>query len=134
MRSSEPQMLGRPSRYSGSSCCVILSTLSICADCWDITLRLRCRTDVMINVQVMLCRMVPRKVVVHAVQHQVAELFGIAVPQADGAEEGRFDRPYVGLVEHVTVALVVWFVGVVAIENRVCQAANGAHDRYGAVL
>src|ERR1019366_9952311 len=63
-----------------------------------------------------------------------AERLRGGVPQTDGARQGRFDCRLVGLVEHVAIPLVVPPVGVIAIEDGVCQAADAAHDGNGAVF
>src|SRR5947209_20615854 len=86
MRSSEPQILGRPSTYSGSSWLVICPFSPTAGG--HANRALRPRPYVMVNLQVALARMIPGEVVAHSVPHQFAERLGVRVPQADGTGQG----------------------------------------------
>ena len=56
---------------------------------WD---REASSADHLIDVHVVLARMVPRQILVHAVDPQLAEIFWIAVPEADAAAQDAADQ------------------------------------------
>ena len=70
----------------------------------------------------------------HSVQHKLAELAGVGVPEPDGPAHRGLQRRVVKLVEHVAVPVVRMTCGIIAVEDRVRQAADGPHDGDGAVL
>src|SRR5208283_2958281 len=61
--------------------------------------------NVVVDVNVVLTRTVPRIVTAHPTRHQLAELRRICVPQPDRAAQCRFDAGVIWVLEHVAVAL-----------------------------
>src|SRR5437773_4110415 len=105
---SAPAMFGRPSIISSSSGMRPPRLLV---------------TDIVVNVQIVLGRMVPRVVVAHRILRERAELAWVMVPKPDRPLQRRLDRKGIGLVEHVAVALVHGTIRVVAVEHGVNQTA-----------
>src|SRR5260370_41686271 len=82
----------------------------------------------------MVARMVPGEVIAHAIHHQLAKIFSVGIPHADGSMQRGFNARSIKIVEDITVALMIRALGVMGIEYRIRQAARGAHERHGAVF
>src|SRR6185503_5099216 len=74
---SAPLMLGSPSISSGRCSNLASSRLAM--------------TDVFVDVEVILTRIIPGIVAAHPVEHQVAKVLRILVPKADGPLHCRLD-------------------------------------------
>ena len=86
------------------------------------------------DVQVILTRMVPGKITTHPIEHQLAKVLRVMLPQTDGAMQCGFQAVPVVIVEGVAIALVIRFGRVVGIKDRIGEAASISDDGNGAVF
>src|SRR2546425_1269637 len=89
--------------------------------------------NVIVNLQVVRARLLPGIVATHAIDHELAKMIRELVVTADGPPQRRLDPGVVGIVEHISVALVQRPAGIVLVKDRISQSPHRAHDGHRAV-
>ena len=88
----------------------------------------------LINIQIMLRRVVPGKIVAHAVLSYLPEILRVRKPQSDRSMQSRFDTFVIEILEDISIAFVIGPVSMIGIENSIRQPANITHDGNRAVF
>src|SRR5207248_8916716 len=93
---------------------------------WDSRAQILFISNVIVDVEVMLHRSLPRIVGVHAVEHQLPEMIRKPIEASNRAPQRRLNAGVVRLMEHVTIPLVERTVRIIFVEDRIGQSAYGA--------